>query len=93
VPSSDPVQHFRDIFRNIERIESHTVGLDCASFLDDHKAYDAVERRRERISEAATKLANVAEEMCPDIPWPEIRSLGNSCATNMIELKGNASGS
>jgi len=77
VPSSDPVQRFRDILQNVDRIENHTAGLDCTSFLEDHKTYDAVERCLERISEAAAKLAGVAEDMCPDIPWPEIRSLGN----------------
>jgi uncharacterized protein with HEPN domain len=77
VPSSDPVQRFEDILENIIRIEKHTSGMDCTSFLEDHKTYDAVERCLERISEAATKLASVAEVMCPGISWPAIRSLGN----------------
>jgi uncharacterized protein with HEPN domain len=31
----------------------------------------------ERISEAARKLGPVAEELCPDVPWPNLRALGN----------------
>ena len=29
------------------------------------------------ISEAATKLDDIAARLCPDIPWREIRGLGN----------------
>jgi uncharacterized protein with HEPN domain len=29
------------------------------------------------ISEAATKLGDTAGQLCPDIPWREIRGLGN----------------
>ena len=39
--------------------------------------YDAVERCLERISEAAKKLGTDAEHLCPGIPWPQIRALGN----------------
>ena len=31
----------------------------------------------ERISEASKKLGDVAEELCPDIPWSELRGIGN----------------
>ncbi len=55
MPSKDPLQRFEDILDNIGRIEGYAEGLDSASFLADHKSYDAVERCLERISEAATK--------------------------------------
>lgn len=29
------------------------------------------------ISEAATKLVGVAEELCPDVPWARARAIGN----------------
>jgi hypothetical protein len=35
--------------------------------------YDAVERCLERISEAARKLGEEAEALCPGPPWPLIR--------------------
>jgi uncharacterized protein with HEPN domain len=76
VPSKDPVQRFQDIFEN-PRIEGHTAGMNAAAFLEDHKTYDVVERCLERISEASKKLGSLAEELCPEIPWPTLRALGN----------------
>lgn len=43
----------------------------------DPKTRDAVERCLERISEAAAKLGDEADELVPGQPWPEIRALGN----------------
>jgi uncharacterized protein with HEPN domain len=77
VPSSDPVQRFQDILENIRRIEGRTAGMNAAAFLEDHKSYDPVERCLERISEATKKLGTLAEEICPEIPWPKLRALGN----------------
>jgi uncharacterized protein with HEPN domain len=66
VPSKDP------------SIEEHTAGMDDeAAFEENHLVYDAVERCLERIGEAAKKLGSDAEELCPEIPWPNIRGLGN----------------
>ena len=31
----------------------------------------------ERISEAARKLGELAEELCPTVPWSNVRALGN----------------
>ena len=78
MPSSDPAQRFEDILLNIARIEEHTTGVDDeTAFEESHLVYDAVERCLERISEAAKKLGLVAETLCPDIPWPKLRGLGN----------------
>ena len=88
MPSSDPVQHFEDIMDNVGRIEVYTTGMDAASFLEDNKTYDAVERCLERISEAARKLGALAEELCPDIAWPEIRSLGNFLRHEYDRIEG-----
>jgi uncharacterized protein with HEPN domain len=43
----------------------------------NRKTYDAVERCLERISEAATKLGELAPTLVPAQPWPAIRGLGN----------------
>ena len=37
----------------------------------------AVERKLQLISEAAIRLADQAEARCPDLPWPDIRGIGN----------------
>lgn len=78
MPSKDPLLRFEDILANIERIEKHTAGMDDeAAFEENHLVYDAVERCLERISEAAKKLGSDAEELCAEIPWRNIRGLGN----------------
>lgn len=78
MPSSDPLQRFEDILTNIIRIEKHTEGLDhVTAFEENPLVYDAVERCLERISEASKKLGPIAKTLCPDIPWPKLRALGN----------------
>jgi uncharacterized protein with HEPN domain len=77
VPSRDPVQRFEDILENIVRIEEFTAGMDLTAFTEDLKTSNAAERCLERISEAAKKLGGVAEELCPTIPWPQLRAMGN----------------
>lgn len=78
MPSSDPLQRFEDILANIVRIEEHTSGIDSqAAFESNRLVHDATERCLQRISEAAKKLGSDAEEICPSIPWPRIRGLGN----------------
>lgn len=77
MPSRDPILRFEDILANIERIEARTAGMDDeAAFTDNPLVCDAVERCLERISEAAKKPGSDAEELCPGIPWPNIRGLG-----------------
>jgi uncharacterized protein with HEPN domain len=54
-----------DILENIAHIEEFTAGMDLMSFAKDLKTRNAAERCLERISEAAKKLGNRAEECCP----------------------------
>ncbi|MEO8593319.1 MAG: HepT-like ribonuclease domain-containing protein [Candidatus Solibacter sp.] len=77
MPSRDPIQRFEDILENIALIEEFTRDMDQAAFLDDLKTRNATERCLERISEAAKKLGELAEELCPTVPWPNVRALGN----------------
>ena len=65
MPSKDPIQRFEDILENAILIEEFTKGMDLNSFLDDFKTRNATERCLERISEAAKKLGDPAEELCP----------------------------
>ena len=51
--------------------------MDLGSFTQDRKTTNAVERCLERISEAARKPGDVAETLCPEIPWPQLRAVGN----------------
>jgi uncharacterized protein with HEPN domain len=77
VPSSDPAQRFSDIIENIEKIERFTVGMDREHFARNEQAVLAVKYALLIISEAAVKLGKFATDRCPDIPWREIRGLGN----------------
>jgi len=88
VPSKDPIQRLNDILENIIRIEGFTEGMDLSAFVADPKTYDAVERCLERISEAASKLGPQAEELCPGIPWPQIRGVGNRLRHEYDRISG-----
>ena len=55
-------------------------------FVADLKTTNAVERCRERISEAAKKLEGQAEILCPEIPWPQCVAWATCCATNTTGL-------
>jgi uncharacterized protein with HEPN domain len=77
VPSSDPVQRFADIIENIDRIEQFTKGLSAATFAANDQVTFAVKYALLVISEATAKLGDTAPGLHPDIPWREIRGLGN----------------
>ena len=77
MPSDDPARRFRDIIQNIERIERFTAGMDARTFAEAEQTVLAVKYALLTISEAASKLGDVANRLCPDIPWREIRGLGN----------------
>jgi uncharacterized protein with HEPN domain len=77
VPSRDPRQRFEDILENISKIEAFTAGLDAVSFAENERAIYAVKHALLIISEAAKKLEVIAEELCPEIPWLQVRGIGN----------------
>jgi uncharacterized protein with HEPN domain len=77
LPSSDPVQRFQEILDNIARIQRFTAGLSLDSFGDNEQTIFAVKHALLIISEAAAKLGDLAPELCPVVPWPDIRGLGN----------------
>lgn len=71
------MQRFQDIADNIARIERFTRGMSLADFEANEQALFAVQHALLIISEAAQKLGPLAVELCPNIPWPELRGLGN----------------
>lgn len=77
MPSSRPKTRLLDIAENADSILRYTAGMDRASFEQDRRTRDAVERCLSRISEAAVKLDRTAETMLPQHPWRQIRDLGN----------------
>jgi uncharacterized protein with HEPN domain len=77
VPSSDPIQRFSDIIENIDRIERFTAGMDLQAFAVAEQTVFAVKYALLAISEAAAKLDTLATDLCAEIPWRDIRGLGN----------------
>jgi uncharacterized protein with HEPN domain len=70
----------QDIIDNIERLLGHVAQLaehNVDSFERDELVSDAVERCMERISEAAGRLGEDADEIAPGPPWADVRGLGN----------------
>ena len=51
--------------------------MDPAGFAGNEQTILAVKYSLLIISEAAIKLDDIAKDLCPDIPWREIRGLGN----------------
>lgn len=66
-----------DILDAIVAIEQFTQGMDLHSFQQDSKTIAAVERKLLVISEAAVRLDDQAEALCPGQPWRDIRGIGN----------------
>ncbi len=77
MPFKDPTQSLKDILEGIEMIEEFTSGLDEEAFLKDKKTIAAVERKLLQISEAAFRIKDEGPRLCPEIPWGNIRGMGN----------------
>ena len=77
LPSDKPANRLEDIIENIRAVFRYTAGMDSTAFEEDRKTYDAVERCLERISEAVTKLGDLAPILMPGQPWQKIRALSN----------------
>lgn len=66
-----------DIIENIGRIETFIQGMSRAAFEQDMKTALAVERCLLIISEAAVRLGDDEAALMPDVPWPDVRGMGN----------------
>jgi uncharacterized protein with HEPN domain len=72
-----PRRTFQQILDNIAAIRRFTAGLDEKAFKGDELVIAAVERCVSRISEAATRLGDTAPDVTPNLPWDQIRKIGN----------------
>jgi uncharacterized protein with HEPN domain len=77
LPFREPSLSLRDISDAIRCIEDFTFGMDLDAFRQDPKTVAAVERKLLVISEAAVRLGDQAEALCPGLPWRNIRGIGN----------------
>jgi len=67
----------QDILDAIGQIKDFTAGMEFDAFRADSKTVAAVERKLLVISEAAIRLGEEAEKLCPGLPWRDIRGIGN----------------
>jgi uncharacterized protein with HEPN domain len=77
MPFEDARSHLADILDSIVLIERFVDGMDLAAYKQDEKTQSAVERKMLIISEAAIRLKDSADSLCPGVPWREIRGIGN----------------
>ena len=77
MPFEDVHLRLADIFEAIQSIDRFVAGMDGASYANDERTQAAVERKFLIISEAAIRLKDAAETICPEIPWRDIRGIGN----------------
>jgi uncharacterized protein with HEPN domain len=77
LPFREPALSLRDIADAIVAIKEFIKGLDEETFLEDAKTVAAVERKLQVISEAAIRLGDEAEILCPGLPWRDVRGIGN----------------
>lgn len=78
MPFREPALSLRDILDGIDMIIEFARDMDLEAFREDHKTVAAVERKLLLISEAAVRLGEDAERLCPGLPWRNIRGIANS---------------
>jgi uncharacterized protein with HEPN domain len=77
LPFEDFRSHLADILEAFEAIQRFISGMEFESFKSDEKTLAAVERKLLIVSEAARRLGEDADKLCPGIPWNNIRGIGN----------------
>ena len=77
MPFREPALSLRDILDGIDMIVQFVRGMDLEAFREDPKTVAAAERELLLVSEAAMRLGEDAERLCPGLPWHNIRGIGN----------------
>jgi uncharacterized protein with HEPN domain len=77
LPFRSPSDHFHDIIEAITLIDQFVGEMDFESYRIDLKTRAAVEREFLILSEAAYRLGNDAETLCPGPDWVGLRGMGN----------------
>ena len=77
MPFEDARSHLQDILNSIDAVHRFVDGISLASYEKDEKTQAAVERKMLVISEAAVRLKDHAETLCPGVVWRDIRGIGN----------------
>ncbi|MFF2319591.1 DUF86 domain-containing protein [Agrobacterium sp. NPDC058088] len=66
-----------EILEALNGIESHTAGLALVDFQQNWLLKLAVQRALEIVSEASRHIPDDLLEIAPEVPWKQIRGIGN----------------
>ena len=77
MPFRNARDHFLDIQQSIALIEEFLGSMDFRAYRKDQKTKSAVERQLQIVTEAAIRLGDDAERLCPGIDWAGFRGMGN----------------
>ncbi len=77
MPFRDAQSHLRDILESINNIELFVGDMNFDAYRDDRKTRSAVERELQIITEAAIRLGDEAETLCPGQDWKGVCGMGN----------------
>ena len=77
MPFRDANTHFRDILESIKLIDEFVEDMAFEKYCDDIKTKSAVERQMQIIAEAAYRLSDEAQILCPGPDWKGFRGMGN----------------
>lgn len=77
MPFDDPAECFIDILENIRHIERFAGRMGPMDLQQDQRTLFACQYALLIISEAAKRLGERAPELCPGVPWRDIRGIGN----------------
>jgi uncharacterized protein with HEPN domain len=69
--------HLEDILDSISLIDQFLSGIDFDSYVEDMKTKSAVERPLQIITEAAYRLGDEADTLCPGPDWKGFMGMGN----------------
>ena len=77
MPFRDNETHLRDILEGMDHIESFLRDLNFDAYRSDMKTKSAVERQLQIITEAAKRLGEDAERLCPGPDWKGFCRMGD----------------
>jgi hypothetical protein len=80
--SKEPILSLRDIADVIDSIQEFTQGMDVEAFRADSKTVAAVERKLLVISEAAVRLGDQADSLCPGLRGAISAASATGCDTS-----------
>ncbi len=77
LPFRDNETHLRDLLEGLDHIESFLGDMDLEAYKADIKTKSAVERQMQIITEAAKRLGDDAETLCPGPDWKGFCRMGD----------------